>query len=678
MQTKNVRLLLPSCCILLLLVLQGCSIVRPVGNFISRTYENMVSYFNAYYNASNLFDEAKEEIKLNELQQRGKEQKTRSTLTPSATQKLNKVIDKCSNILAFHSTSSLVDDAVLLIGKSFYLLEQYEKSERKFAELIVQFSQSDLVEEAQHWYALSLYKQGKYDDALEIGKTFLMTYTTRKSIKYRSPINSMMGDIYRSKKNYEEAIKYYTNIVDEDDGEFRLNAMIQLGEIALEVGDFSSASQWFISAYQATRDPYYRFYSQMQAAIAHRLDGRYHESLELLTTMIEDARMKEYRGNLYYERGKTFLALNDTNEALADFVLVDTGYAKTQWSPIAAFELGKLYEYRMNDYNSALNAYTRASKTQNPLYADSAQLKVKSFNRYFDAHRRMWKSDSLLNIPEITTTDTTVTDTVYVKEAMQVISNKDSLLAQKCAAFIELGDIFYSELMRIDSATIYYIKALESSTDSSRFDRIYYMLGLIAQQSPEQTPLPSDEYFNMLIRKYPRSPYVNAAKRFLGHPVSEEDPAEKLYIKAERLIDEHQYYEALRYLATIENEYPLSRYAPMSAFAKAWIYEHLLHSKDSAVIAYKNVRTRYPSTAFASISNRRVLDTTELKTLQPDTVHIKQQNQPEGTKGNDEEPQSPKQLNDERRISKPRDPVRKYPRTPKDVEYNENEGTESQ
>ena len=137
----------------------------------------MVTYFNGYYNARILFNDAEDEIKTAALLTRGKEipAAQANQIPATAKQKFGQVIDKCSNILAFHPTSSLVDNALLLIGKSFFYQMEYLKAERKFAELLAQFPNSSLALEAQLWYARSEEKLGKLNDGIRLSDAIVLT-----------------------------------------------------------------------------------------------------------------------------------------------------------------------------------------------------------------------------------------------------------------------------------------------------------------------------------------------------------------------------------------------------------------------------------------------------------------------------------------------------------------------
>src|SRR5712692_4945531 len=80
------------------------------------TYQNVTGYFNTYYNAKKLFDDAVTEVE-------GSPQRTRDTVyfvgdssNPSSDAKFDKVIEKCSKIIQFYDKSSWIDDAILMIG----------------------------------------------------------------------------------------------------------------------------------------------------------------------------------------------------------------------------------------------------------------------------------------------------------------------------------------------------------------------------------------------------------------------------------------------------------------------------------------------------------------------------------------------------------------------------------
>jgi tetratricopeptide (TPR) repeat protein len=164
-----------------LIAASGCS----VGEFIA-------SYFNTYYNAQRLFSEAEEEV-WNQPDTRllGRNLLAQFTIPSGTRTKFLSVIEKTSKLLQYHPESNLVDNALLMIGMSYYYQAEYPKAERKFIELLDGYPSSNLAVEAKLMLAYTSYKmnardalktsssaltaaQEKYDDAAapaETGKT---------------------------------------------------------------------------------------------------------------------------------------------------------------------------------------------------------------------------------------------------------------------------------------------------------------------------------------------------------------------------------------------------------------------------------------------------------------------------------------------------------------------------
>jgi len=88
------------------------------------------------------------------------------TIPGSANTELDAVIEKCSIILQFHSETGYVEDALLMLGKSFYYKNNYQKAQRKFEELVASQVESDYELEAKLWIGKCQMKLKQYGDAL--------------------------------------------------------------------------------------------------------------------------------------------------------------------------------------------------------------------------------------------------------------------------------------------------------------------------------------------------------------------------------------------------------------------------------------------------------------------------------------------------------------------------------
>ena len=99
---------------------------------LTASFLNGCVYYNTMYHARRWFNEAESTRKA-----------ANRDLAKGAENKLySDAIIKCSKVLSDHPTSSWVDDALFIIGKSFYHLDQNAKAERKFRELLSSFPKS--------------------------------------------------------------------------------------------------------------------------------------------------------------------------------------------------------------------------------------------------------------------------------------------------------------------------------------------------------------------------------------------------------------------------------------------------------------------------------------------------------------------------------------------------------
>ena len=291
--TRYVRTCYNGFFLLIVFLASGCSVFTPVGNTISQGYENTVSYFNGYYNAKRLFNEAEDEVFAAAVAVRGKEVPgSQVSLIPgSAKQKFGQVIDKCSNILAFHSTSSLVDDALLLIGKSFFYQAEYLKAERKFTELLAQYPKSSLLLEAQLWYAMTEEKLGNWEEGIRLSDATVLSAHSSGEKKIEGQAHQLLGLLYRRTKQTEKAIlEYEKTIALSSDNELKRDAQVSLGDILFATDKYQKAIEAYLRVQEYTSDIYLTFYSKLQASIAFRKIGEYQKGLLLVNAMIEDFR----------------------------------------------------------------------------------------------------------------------------------------------------------------------------------------------------------------------------------------------------------------------------------------------------------------------------------------------------------------------------------------------------
>ena len=382
----------------------GCSVFSTIGGWISDSYENTVAYFNAYYNAKKIFDDAEAEVLASKSSLKTKAQTPNQPATTGSTakQKFTTVIDKCSNILSFYPNSSLVNDALFLIGKSFFYQEEYVKAERKFTELMAKKPSASLAFQGQLWLVKALEKESKLDEATSVGQDLATTAAAAGYNNIAGEAHVKLGDIAVTQKNTDNAIAEYMKAVEvSNDGAMQANAELRAGDLYFSIPDYEKAAAAYLGVQKHSPDDYTLYQSQVQAAIALRRAGKTDESAAILRKMQKNYMFLDNRGTIQYELAKTLERAGNFDEAVDWYRLTDTTSSKTEPGAKAAFELGRLYQYTMGNYKDARIAYSHATVGGSPELTADATKKVAAFDNYYRLQMQYLKLDSILAIYDV-------------------------------------------------------------------------------------------------------------------------------------------------------------------------------------------------------------------------------------------------------------------------------------
>ena len=608
-------------------------------------WENFTTYFNLYFNTKDAFEKAEKDIY---AQKRELFATTDLQVTGTAGQLLAKVIEKASKILQFSPNSAYVDDALLMLGKSFYYQKNYLKGLRKFQELIATQPESDLIIETRLWIGKSQMKLKEYDNALATLRAVRDTAIVEDETEIIK--DAFVEEIvyHISYENYGEAINVTKQFLEiNDDDEITAELYYQLGKLYTEIDDIPNA----IEAYSQVNNfsPTYEIElrSNIELAKSLRESGKPAEALNILESMGSQNKFSEAFAEIDVETGITLISLERFDEATDLLVYVDTTYAGTPHSGTAKFKLAELYEYHYKNFDSAAAYYQKNISGTAPveiLLASSN--KTQKFRKYTalltSLNDNKKKLEYIIN-PEIFEQDsiqylldsaeaavelealTEVTDLpeddpnrtnrrnppsnqnqlqqqklLQLKKPVRPIISADSAKSLIVKNEFELANLFFTEFDLPDSAFYYYNDIITNYDDSVYYARVLFGLGSYYETINEKAK--ADSIYNVIYENYRNEQIVNAAAAKLGKPLVdlEFDPAKDLYVEAEELINNEKYNESLKKLNSIYENYPASRFAAKALYATGWILENQLSLFDSAAVVYDSLASQYPGTEYAS------------------------------------------------------------------------------
>lgn len=626
---------------LLLLILPGCSV-----------WYDFTAYFNLYYNASLAFEQAELAIK---EQKKDNLSLLEPQIPSSANTNLVKVIEKCSKILQFDAKSSYVDDALLMIGKSFYYQKVYIKAMRKFEELIAMGEASDLTQEAKLWLAKTQMQQKNYSQALSLLEELKSAPETEDGILAAANFEELKYLI--SIEKYDEAFKAANELVKfSEDQALNAEVLYKMGDIYFLRGDYASSAD----SYKRVLDyePVYEFEinSLIRYAAALRNLDRPTDALRALLELRGEVKYSDKFDYVDLEIGKTYSELGQKERALAVFYESDTAYTQSVQLGNIRYEIGYLYEKGFGNYDSAAVYYSKAlSSTATAEYLPLIRFKSGLFNKYITTrnnHRLnqrsyLYATDTLAFIadsityyasldssgeneekdqnqntttnqprerertiePEITEPQTQVTVKTNTKQGIppvRPILSGDSLMVVAARSAFDLGNLFFNDFSIIDSAFYYYRQILDTYPRNPYTPQVLYALAgchLVAGDS-----LAADSIYRYIYDTFSEDRIINVVAPKIGRQIIDFDfdPAKEIYSEAEKKFLTGNYQDALSRLYKIFSTYPESPIASKSLYTYGFILEKELKKTDSALTAYDSLIAKYPASQYAMKVNPAV------------------------------------------------------------------------
>lgn len=374
---------------LLILIGGGCS-----------TYQNVTGYFNTYYNARKLFNEAVNDVEVSALAQRDSLYFVPYNCGPGPEAKFDKVIEKCSKLIQSYDKSGWVDDAILIIGESYVYKGENESATRKFRELIDNFPASNLVRQAKLWNAKAGYFMKKEDEVLKLTKDLFDEARAEGDNDVLFELLMLEAQIAYERGEYDVAATKYSLASQSSVGDdLRARALYQLGTMYERLGDSKNAAEAY-GGVKAFNPPFaIEYQSRLKYGKMLSASQQFDRALAVLDELFEEQLKVEELALVDLEIANTHWARGDSADAFALYTLIDTTYRRTDASAKGYYQRGVIYEKQFVDFEKAREYYTKAKDE----FAQSevtpiAQKKAATLTNYFKLRADIENFDSLLII----------------------------------------------------------------------------------------------------------------------------------------------------------------------------------------------------------------------------------------------------------------------------------------
>ncbi|KAA0209886.1 tetratricopeptide repeat protein [Ignavibacteria bacterium CHB1] len=353
--------------------------------FLGNRIENFSAYFNAYYTAQSDFDQAMNQIETSRIAAYNRRLDSLNIATPISPQTkdlLTKVVERASKVIQFQKDSRFIDKAVLMIGQSYYYMQEYLQAERSLSEFLSKFETSAVRDKAILYYSKTKFRLGQNREAETLMKSLL---ENSKNFSVKSEAAFDLGVYYLTQKNQSEAMKYLKDAVDlSKDSETRARNQYLLARI---YSTFESplTTAAFNKAIDLSSNLDLTFYSSLNYAKALISDQNYRLAGELLEDMASDYRdYPEFRQLVDLEIANNLLAMGNFEKAKIAYYNVIVDFPGSISASDAYYYLAKYYETNSGDYLTALVNYNKSNQeNSNSNFSEITKNKSKVLDKYF-------------------------------------------------------------------------------------------------------------------------------------------------------------------------------------------------------------------------------------------------------------------------------------------------------
>ena len=525
-------------------------------------------YFNTFYNANKSFKSA-EKDRIESME--------KGTLRIN-TGKYKRAIDKASIILEKHPDSKYYDDALFMIGVSYFWIKEYFRSERKFREILANFEDSKFAVESRLYLAKCKLALNERAEAITVFQDLLGTV---KDDEMRTEAAFAVGDFFYEQGDHHQAEEYYQLVRDSlGDETGRRKALLKIADSRFESFQLRQALDLYLESLEKSPLLEEEYHAKFRAGECNFLLQEIEDAMDFYRDLADNSDFYDSIGPIRLQIARGFELDNDILLAEEEYRDITVEASHTAASGAAFYNLGLIYQFDYEDYPKALDYYNQAKakgRNLNPFYEESVK-------RAADIGR-------LTRFSVKTELDTSATQQ-QIDDASQ--------------AQLRLGELYMVEIDQPDSAVEAFRYAVDSLPTGYYTPRALLSLALIHRDEFDDTAA-FDSLTDKFLKDYSRTDFYPELLEVLDSRGTSMDTgyAESYFMRAENfLIEEENLDSALYYYQIVVDSFPRSVLQPKARFTVIWLKEQYLNPGDDStlIFAYAHLADSFPDTEYGKMA----------------------------------------------------------------------------
>jgi len=383
------------------LVFAGCS------TSLRSNWKNFNAYYNTFYNAKKSYRAG--------LEKNVSQSRDYNPLIPirihqppvnTGYEDFERAIQKSADILRKHEDSKWVDDALFLIGRSYYYQQEFYSADQKFDELYLTTQDQDLQIKSILWKSRNYLEMGLNTEGIAYISEQLDSNLDNWKEPQKAELRTLLAEHYVALENWaasEEVLRESVPYLDSQS--LKSRGYFLLGQVYEELEIYETA----FGVYDRVKDHYsdYRlqYLAQRKKAELARQMGRNDVAADIFNEMLRDDKNVEYLSELDFELARTEHQRGNFERAemLYNRVLhANNAPVKPVIKARSYNGLAEIHRFGYDDYMKAAVYYDSAAKVNVSRELLPASFNVSelanSFGEYARVKEELSRQDSLLKL----------------------------------------------------------------------------------------------------------------------------------------------------------------------------------------------------------------------------------------------------------------------------------------
>jgi len=442
---------------LLVSIFAGCSTEK--NTRASRTFHNVTSRYNVYFNATEAVKEG-----VATIDERIEDDFTRilpiyKASDPSVARMVKSDMDyavvKCSKLIEIHSITkkpkrkrgggsrkyqefasqeefnNWTDDSYLLMGKAYFYQHNFFAAIDNFSYVVRKYPDEETADEAQVWLIRAYTELERYIEANEVIQAIQAYDDFPKSLERDFAIATAF--YYKKQYEYDNAIRLLDIAIDKTfwkKDKARLQYII--AQLYQELGQNEAAAAAFRKVTKMNPDYTMAFNAMINGAGVFSGEGNTEDLKKQLNKMLRDKKNVDFRDQIYYALGNIFFREGNRDVAKDNYKQsVATSFKNQYQRALSSITLADIYFEDLN-YRGAQSYYDSAMIIIDETYPnyDNVSARYRSLTNLVDNILMVEREDSLQKVANMPDAEREALIANLMKEEQERQRNMENLAMQ--------------------------------------------------------------------------------------------------------------------------------------------------------------------------------------------------------------------------------------------------------